>query len=699
MAGYADLELGIHRWDASNYVLELRYTQPESDADVRLARSGTPSLFQFEAAKLREYADDDQAYGSYLSERLFADANFRSAYEKAVASTKTLNAALRLRIFVGPSATELHAIRWETLRDPDGNSIVMGEQVTFSRYLSSGDWQPVLLRPKGALRALALVANPNDLGEYNLAPVDVAGEVGRIKAGLGEAIPLTTLAETGQATIEQLVKTLLDAADSDQPYDILCIVAHGALVLGDTWLWLEDPQGKVARVAGADLITRLRELRQRPRLVVLIACQSAGSGDAARTNDDGALSALAPRMAEAGIPAVLGMQGSVTMETIATFLTPFFTELQRDGQIDRAVSVARGFVRERPDYWMPVLYMRLKSGRIWYVPGFGDEKESFEKWPSVVRSLKRGQCTPIIGTHLSESLLGSSRDIAQSWADSYNFPMAPHQREDLPQVAQYLSVNQDRLFPREELAEYLRSELLRRFGDDTLQGKEKASLDELFAAVSKVARERNPNDPYKVLAELPLPIFVTTNAASLLAEALRAVGKDPVVELCRWNEDVEDLPSIYDDEPEYQPSVERPLVYHMFGIFDEPDSLVLTEDDYFDFLIGASSNKELIPIAVREALADTALLFLGFRLDDWSFRVVFRTLMTQQGRSRRSRYAHIAGQVLPEEGRFLEPERAKKYLESYFDDADISIYWGSAADFTRELLTQMSSEGERRGRR
>ena len=31
-----------------------------------------------------------------------------------------------------------------------------------------------------------------------------------------------------------------------------------------------------------------------------------------------------------------------------------------------------------------------------------------------------------------------------------------------------------------------------------------------------------------------------------------------------------------------RPSVERPLVYHLFGINDEPDSLVLTEEDYRD---------------------------------------------------------------------------------------------------------------------
>ena len=43
-------------------------------------------------------------------------------------------------------------------------------------------------------------------------------------------------------------------------------------------------------------------------------------------------------------------------------------------------------------------------------------------------------------------------------------------------------------------------------------------------------------------------------------------------------------------------------MYHLFGVHDEPDSLVLTEDDYFDYLIGVTTNKELIPIAVRQAL-------------------------------------------------------------------------------------------------
>jgi len=161
--------------------------------------------------------------------------------------------------------------------------------------------------------------------------------------------------------------------------------------------------------------------------------------------------------------------------------------------------------------------------------------------------------------------------------------------------------------------------------------------------------------------------------------------------LCKWNEDMI-TESIYAREPDYRPTEKRPLVYCLFGQFSDLDSMVLTEDDYFDYLIGVTSNKDLIPGVVRRALADTALLFLGFQLDDWNFRVLYRSIMSQEGRTRRKKYSHIAAQIDPEEGRILEPDRARKYLESYFQDADISIYWGSAEDFVRDLQKQAAKK-------
>jgi hypothetical protein len=190
-----------------------------------------------------------------------------------------------------------------------------------------------------------------------------------------------------------------------------------------------------------------------------------------------------------------------------------------------------------------------------------------------------------------------------------------------------------------------------------------------------------------VLAAQPFPLYITTNPDGLLEAALVAAGKAPRALLCPWNDYVERSQDAYDETP----SVERPLVYHLFGSLDEPDSLVLTEDDYFNYLIGVTSNRKLIPEVVRRALADTALLFLGFRMDDWNFRVIFRSFMRQEGRGRRRKYTHVAAQLDPEEGRIREPERARRYLESYFQSDAVSIYWGSSDDFIRDLAARLQA--------
>ena len=201
------------------------------------------------------------------------------------------------------------------------------------------------------------------------------------------------------------------------------------------------------------------------------------------------------------------------------------------------------------------------------------------------------------------------------------------------------------MFPRDEWGEYLRQELRNRLEFDVTDDHHRAhwdelagallpeaTLDDLITAVGALRQASDPAEPHRVLARLPLPIYITTDPSSLLEKALAAAGKEPQVELCRWNEHVEVLPSIYDDEPNYRPDAQRPLVYQLFGSIQEPDSVVLTEDDYFDYLIGVTSNKELIPGVVRRALAEPAPLVLGFSMDEWDFRGRVRIIRGQGGR-------------------------------------------------------------------
>jgi hypothetical protein len=260
----------------------------------------------------------------------------------------------------------------------------------------------------------------------------------------------------------------------------------------------------------------------------------------------------------------------------------------------------------------------------------------------------------------------------------------------MPQVAQYLAVNQGRRFLRLELMSHLRRTLLERYGDDLPEDllREAASVEDLIAAAWTARHRREEVEPFSVLAQLPAPVYITTLNSRLLARALTDAGRKPEVELCRWNEDADWPESVFDREPGYRPSPERPLIYHLLGTYDEPESLVLTEDDFFDFLTGVTRNQDLVPTMVRRRLADSALMFVGFRLDQWDFRVLYRGLMQSEGGRRREEYMHVAVQIDPEEGATIDAGRARKYLENYFHSARVSLYWGSTEHFVKELQNE-----------
>ena len=352
---FADLELSFRRGKGNSYTVEMRFSQPGSDADIRMGQGGTISV-QFDHQALVEAAHDPVKYGELLSKSLFADKDLLAGFLQARASAGTAQKPLRLRLFISPDAPELNKIFWETMRDPQdiNHTLFTGEEILLSRYLSSKDWHPVKLLAKGTLKALVAIANPSNLEEYRLSEIKKDDELERAQTGLGD-IPITALPSDGEerCSLDAIARRLREE------FDILYLVAHGTFVDNQPWLLLEGVDGRVEIVSGQDLIDFIQDMKSKPRLIVLASCQSAGSGAGP------ALQALGPRLAEAGVPAIIAMQGKVSMDTIAEFMPVFFRELQKDGQIDRAMSVARGAVRGQNDFWMLVLFMRLKSGRIW----------------------------------------------------------------------------------------------------------------------------------------------------------------------------------------------------------------------------------------------------------------------------------------------------------------------------------------------
>jgi hypothetical protein len=174
-----------------------------------------------------------------------------------------------------------------------------------------------------------------------------------------------------------------------------------------------------------------------------------------------------------------------------------------------------------------------------------------------------------------------------------------------------------------------------------------------------------------------------------MIEALQAAGKEPDREVCRWNEALDDLPSLFEDDPDYEPTPEKPLVYHLFGSDEEFDSLLVTEDHYLDYLVHISAQMERLPNRIWSALTNSSLLFLGYSLDDWEFRVILRGLVAT--RDRRRKLKHVGVQLEMAGAGEEETEAVQAFLQQYFQEADINIFWGTPAQFVAELREQMES--------
>jgi tetratricopeptide (TPR) repeat protein len=70
---------------------------------------------------------------------------------------------------------------------------------------------------------------------------------------------------------------------------------------------------------------------------------------------------------EAGVPAVVTMQDLISTRSVAVLTPVFYAQLARHGEVDQALNAARGILAtaQRPDATVPVLFMRLRHGRVW----------------------------------------------------------------------------------------------------------------------------------------------------------------------------------------------------------------------------------------------------------------------------------------------------------------------------------------------
>lgn len=282
-------------------------------------------------------------------------------------------------------------------------------------------------------------------------------------------------------------------------------------------------------------------------------------------------------------------------------------------------------------------------------------------WDVLLKQISRNRCTPFIGPEACSGLYQLKGDRAARWAKDEDYPLSDCR--ELARVAQFLAVRDYEAKPIERL------------------------IEEFKSTDFKTPNYSDPTELHTVLADLPLPVYITTNYDDFMFTAFsqRKLPRDAKRDYCRWRRGMDNSDSAFAGE--YKPTVANPVVFHLFGHVDEERSLVLTEHDYLKFLANVSRNQDLIPPVIQRAITGGSLLFLGYRLDEWDFRILFHTLQPFLESSLTK--AHVSVQILPmddpDKTDDQQKEKVINYLNLYFQKLDTRVYWGSCHEFVEEL--------------
>jgi len=336
----------------------------------------------------------------------------------------------------------------------------------------------------------------------------------------------------------------------------------------------------------------------------------------------------------------------------------------------------------------------------------------------IYRRIKEGTVIPIIGNALrndgifdwyfsaADSTAATSRmtvddHLSHAWAEVIEYPLPD--TTNLARVALYNRVlSTDDAGARVGYLNFLKSILLIVASNDPLVSDqvpeleaqiEQRTFSELVTELDYPRLPPGKDDPLRCLARMPLPIYITTSYYDFIERALEAEDRPPHTQVCFWNNEPPHLEAEHKTQHDLVPSVEKPVVFHLFGLEQYPSTLVLSEADYLDYLMKliedtvttkTNTTNPILPLYLTTAMKTSSLVLMGYRLQDWDFRVLFRLI-----RQSSIRPYSLLLQVKPEQLARDEKSSAevRTYLEDYFRGI-FSVQWGDPTEFVYQLCAE-----------
>jgi hypothetical protein len=720
LSGCPVVRLFVQSTDRNCFRLEV-----ELETQVATSTGGAPQTVLARPDPVTVKVSDERD-PQLLLDGLFRKGQIRTRILNPVRAAQLAGLPVRFHLVLSSSALNLRKLSWERCRLPglplpdlDGPGLVFARQFVFPAA-DHGDLQ---IKP---------------IDEIDFASIEIDAEWEADPAPAHWISPLRLAKEL------ELDFPLNSTGDGQKPEDEpkLQATLHHAEVLylaltagvdddGDRvqFAWIGRGEGLVGEDVD-DLVRLLsRPGKGWPALILLAPLPDDGRAVNAQ---------FAYRLALEGAPAVVAPIGRIDPDEWRALLEQLCADLKRHGVIDLAVAVARRR-SQHPDFQLQ-LYLRSRSARLWYRPGFvtvdGKEVDSDDAWARLKTEFPEAPATSgsiaIIGPAFDANMTISRRQIAENLSRDHGFALARRDQQDLETVSEFIYVSrprsphdpenpasEQRSRPHvtqftEEVDRYLRARLSPHQPPD--------SYDTIQLTNLLWQRDGKEEDhPWRLLARLRISAYLTVYFHPILEWCLAACGRPAQVAGFRFGssaeaamspgaatatastradsfapgssedhrQDAQALSTPSDASPApTSATVDRPLVYHLFGSFQDADNLVLSKSDYLDFLTKMVAPRDDPTIKfLHRLIGARSLLVLGFRPGSSELRLLLAIYRHINGAFLGNGRMHIAVQIDPEDDHTMRPEGARDFYRGLLSELgrDVYVYWGTAKSFLKAL--------------
>jgi hypothetical protein len=263
-------------------------------------------------------------------------------------------------------------------------------------------------------------------------------------------------------------------------------------------------------------------------------------------------------------------------------------------------------------------------------------------WSTIVESVSSGRCVAFLGAGVNVSVDGSYQGLPLGGKVSESlvgrlFGKQDATLDDLisvvpdPEIRAILEENYS------DLTKLRAHDLARVAMHIEARPGGRSRLLDLLAQILP-DEQRSPSPLLATLAKLPFRLIVTTNYDRLMERAFEdQTGVAPVVVVQptkgfppkQQREWEHRLAPLVPDEPCPRDDGLPLILYKIHGTFgDDESGLVISEEDYITFLtVAGPESRRGMPRLIRQMIVDSNLLFLGYGLEDWNFRALYKGLI------------------------------------------------------------------------